>query len=239
MTNGPLIKLNNVAVGYDRHVILRGINVELQRGTFTGLLGANGTGKSTLLKTVVGIIPPVEGTVELAQMDGKPAVIGYVPQREALDPIFLLSAFEVVLMGCCGRVRPGRRLGHAEKEWAHDCLRRAGADEFARQRFSQLSGGQKQRVLIARALATRPDMLLLDEPTAGIDTAATLAIMDLLRQVHQQQRLTILMVNHDLPVVRKYVEQVVWLHEGQVLQGSVQELLSREKVEELLNLELR
>jgi zinc transport system ATP-binding protein len=93
-------------------------------------------------------------------------------------------------------------------------------------------------VLIARALAARPDMLLLDEPTAGIDTAATQAIMDLLRQLHQEQKLTILMVNHDLPVVRKYVDHVVWLHEGKVLHGGVKELLSREKVEQILDLEL-
>ncbi len=238
MTSETLIALKDVAVGYDRVPVLRGVNLQIRRGTFTGLLGANGTGKSTLLKTLVGIIPPVEGIVELGKVGGNPAVFGYVPQREALDPIFLLSAFEVVLMGACGRVGPGRRLGHGERELAHECLKKSGADEFSRKRFSQLSGGQKQRVLIARALAARPDMLLLDEPTAGIDTAATQAIMELLRQLHRDEKLTILMVNHDLPVVRRYVDEVIWLHEGKVLQGGVKELLSREKVEQILDLEL-
>jgi len=93
-------------------------------------------------------------------------------------------------------------------------------------------------VLIARALATRPDLLLLDEPTAGIDAAATQAVMDLLRRLHQEQHLTILMVNHDLAAVRKSVEQVIWLHQGQVLFGPVGELLSREKIEEIMELEL-
>jgi ABC-type Mn2+/Zn2+ transport system ATPase subunit len=160
-----------------------------------------------------------------------------VPQREALDPIYPLSAFEVVLMGTCGRIGPGRRINQTEKDWAHQCLHQTGADELSRKRFSQLSGGQKQRVLIARALATKPDILLLDEPTAGIDAAATQAIMQLLRRIHAKQHMTVVMASHDLTTVRQYVQQVIWLHQGQLLQGSVAELLSREKIAEILRLE--
>ena len=238
MTETSLLKLNDVAVGYGRHVVLQDINLELQRGSFTGLLGANGSGKSTLIKTVLGIIPPLHGRIQFASLDGSQPVLGYVPQRESLDAIFLLSSFEVVLMGACVRVQAGRQFGKAEKEWAHHCLRETSADNLSRQRFSQLSGGQKQRVLIARALATKPDFLLLDEPTAGIDPAATHAIMELLQKIHQQQKLAILMVNHDLPVVRKYAQNVIWLHQGKILQGAVSELLSREKIEEILDLQL-
>jgi ABC-type Mn2+/Zn2+ transport system ATPase subunit len=111
--------------------------------------------------------------------------------------------------------------------------------KVAKKRFSQLSGGQKQRVLIARALATRADFLLLDEPTAGIDAAAAEAIMELLVTLHKQQTLTILMVNHDLHTVRRYVRQVIWLHEGKVLQGPVEQLLSPQKIEQILDLEIR
>jgi len=230
--------MDNVAVGYERHVVLQNINLSLTRSSFIGLLGANGSGKSTLLKTILGIIPPLGGRMEILPLDGRRPVFGYVPQREVLDPIFLLSSFEVVLMGVCGAVGPGRRIRSSEKDWAHECLREASADDISRERFSQLAGGQKQRVLIARALATRPDFLLLDEPTAGIDTAAAQAILELLQRLHQQRGLTILMVSHDLPTVRKHVQQVIWLHQGKVLQGSVDELLSRDKLEELFNLEL-
>jgi ABC-type Mn2+/Zn2+ transport system ATPase subunit len=101
-----------------------------------------------------------------------------------------------------------------------------------------LSGGQKQRVLIARALATKPDILLLDEPTAGIDVTAKQAVMDLLRQVHEQQRQTILMASHDLAVVRQYVHHVIWLHQGKILEGPVAELLTRDKMEAILDLEM-
>ena len=165
-------------------------------------------------------------------------VFGYVPQREALDSIFLLSSQEVVLMGACGRVKPGRFLGREEKDYAQKCLEEAGAGVLARRRFSELSGGQRQRVLIARALMARPDFLLLDEPTAGIDAAAAQAILELLGRLQRERALTILMVNHDLSAVRRAVESVIWLHQGKVLHGPVGELLSREKIEEIMELEL-
>ena len=238
MTQQSLLTLEQVAVGYGRHVVLPEVSLYLPRGSFTGLLGANGSGKSTLIKTILGIIPPLSGRVEFASVDGRPHVLGYTPQRDSLDSIFLLSSFEVVLMGTCGRVGPGRRTRSGEKDWAHECLRETGADHLSRKLFSQLSGGQKQRVLIARALATKPDFLLLDEPTSGIDAAARQAIMDVLKRIHEQQQLTIVMASHDLPLVRAYVQRVIWLHAGRVLQGTVQELLSPEKIEEILDLEM-
>ena len=238
MTQQSLLTLEQVAVGYGRHVVLPEVNLNLLRGSFTGLLGANGSGKSTLIKTILGIIPPLSGRVEFASVNGRPHVLGYTPQRDSLDSIFLLSSFEVVLMGTCGRVGPGRRAGSGEKDWAHECLRETGADDLSRKLFSQLSGGQKQRVLIARALATRPDFLLLDEPTSGIDAAAREAIMGVLKRIHEQQQLTIVMASHDLPLARAYVQRVIWLHAGRVLQGTVQELLSPEKIEEILDLEM-
>jgi ABC-type Mn2+/Zn2+ transport system ATPase subunit len=237
VTENSLLKLDDVAVGYGRYIVLQGINLEVKRGSFTGLLGANGSGKSTLIKTVPGIIPLLGGRMEFASIDGRQPVFGYVPQRESLDPIFLLSSFEVVLMGTCGRVSAGRRFGIAEIDWAHHCLEETGVDVLSGKLFSELSGGQKQRVLIARSLAAKPDFLLLDEPTAGIDAAATQAIMDLLKRIHQQKQLTILMVNHDLPAVRQYAQNVIWLHQGKISQGAASDLLSRNKIEEILDLE--
>jgi ABC-type Mn2+/Zn2+ transport system ATPase subunit len=232
------LKLEDLSVGYARLPVLQGVNVTLKRGSFTGLLGANGSGKSTLLRSIIGILPPLAGRIDFGSVNGGSHILGYTPQRDSLDPIYLLSCFEVVLMGSCVRVGPACRIGAAEKRWAHACLEQTGADHLSRKLFSQLSGGQKQRVLIARALATKPDLLLLDEPTSGIDTAARQAIMEVLRAVHQQQQLTILMASHDLPMVRSYVQQVIWLHQGHVLQGSVSELLTPEKIEEILDLEM-
>jgi ABC-type Mn2+/Zn2+ transport system ATPase subunit len=216
-------------------MVLRDINVQLKRGGFTGLVGANGSGKTTLLRTLAGIIPVLGGAMRLGWVDGQAPVLGYVPQRESLDPVFLLSGFEVALMGVCGRVGPGRLVGATERDWTWQCLDQCTAADLGRQRFSELSGGQKQRVLIARALATKPDLLLLDEPTAGLDAASTQSVLDLLKRLHDEKRLALLMVNHDLPVVRRYVEDIIWLQNGQVQQGTVEELLSREKIAQILN----
>jgi ABC-type Mn2+/Zn2+ transport system ATPase subunit len=234
----PILKLQNLSVGYEAHAVLENITLTLERGTFTGLLGSNGSGKSTLIRTILGIQPALAGEIVWGAAGTQAPSLGYVPQRDSLDSVFLLSSFEVVLMGACGRIGPGRFINRAERDWARQCLQEAGAAEFSRRRFSELSGGQRQRVLIARALATRPDLLLLDEPTAGIDAAATQAVMELLKHLHQEHHLTILMVNHDLPAVRKTVQQVIWLHQGRILFGPVAELLSREKIEEIMDLEL-
>lgn len=232
MSHSNIVELRDVAVGYNRHALLHGLNLPIARGSFTGLLGSNGSGKTTLLKTIAGILPPVSGEIRFLP----PAVLGYVPQRDQLDSIYLFSAFEVALMGVCGRVGAGRRIGRTERERVHDCLRQTGADGFARQAFAELSGGQKQRVLIARALATQADFLLLDEPTAGIDATATQAIMELLVRLHREQGLTIVMVNHDLTTVRKAVGHIIWVQQGKLVQGPVEELWQRQKMEEILQL---
>ena len=233
MNEQNIAELQGVAVGYDRHAVLSGIDLQIARGTFTGLLGANGSGKTTLLKTIAGILPPVNGRI----IFHSPAVLGYVPQRDQLDSVYILSAFEVALMGVCGRIGAGRSIPREDHECVHECLRQTGADGFARQRFSELSGGQKQRVLIARALATQADFLLLDEPTAGIDAAATQAILELLVKLHRERNLTLLMVNHDLAAVRQTAQQIIWIQNGKLVQGPVNELLRREKIEEILNLQ--
>jgi len=233
-----ILFLDSVTVGYGRHAVLPQVKLDFKRGSFTALLGANGSGKSTLIKTILGIIPPLAGRVAFAPIDGRSPVLGYVPQRESLDPIYLLSGFEVVLMGVCGRVGPGRFINKAERDWAQHCLEQTGAAELSRKQFSELSGGQKQRVLMARALATRPDFLVLDEPTSGIDVAVKQSIMELLRRIHEEQGHTLLMASHDLPVVRQYAQQVVWLRQGKILEGPASQLLARDRLEALLDLEM-
>jgi ABC-type Mn2+/Zn2+ transport system ATPase subunit len=204
------------------------------RGSFTAILGANGSGKSTLLKTLLGLQPPIAGKIQIAA----PAVFGYVPQAIEFDPLFLLTGFEVALMGVYGRVGPGHFVPANERAFVRECLRATGAEEFARQKFSELSGGQKQRVLIARALATKPDILVLDEPTAGVDAAATHALLEFISRIHAERKLTILLVTHDLPLVRKHAQQVIWLHQGKVLRGTAMELLSRERMADIFEMEV-
>lgn len=229
MTDSQLITLTDLAAGYGRQPVLSGINLPIARGAFIGLLGANGSGKTTLLKTIAGILPAVAGRIEFHPAE---TVIGYVPQRESLDSSFLLSSAEIVEMGLCGRARAGRWLSRSDRSWARECLERTGTGELARKPFAQLSGGQKQKVLIARALAVQPDVLLLDEPTAGIDPTSTESIAALLTELHRGG-LTILMANHELPVVRRVTDTLIWVRKGAVTQGRTSELLKQEAVNDL------
>ncbi len=230
--NEPVLTFDNLVIGYNNQPVLSGISLSIARAGFTAILGANGSGKSTLLKTVLGLIPPVAGRIEPAA--NEPFRFGYVPQAAQFDPIYLFTAFEVALMGVYGRVRPGRFVPAAERAFTHECLRAAGAGGFARKRFAELSGGQKQRVLIARALATRPDILVLDEPTAGVDHATTQAVMEFLALVCREQQVTVLLVTHDFATVRRHAGYVIWLHEGRVFHGSAPELLAPDRLPDLL-----
>ena len=237
-SSAELIKLQDLAIGYNGQPILSGISLTIDRGSFTAILGANGSGKSTLLKTLLGLQPPVAGRIHVARSAGAPPVFGYVPQFLQFDPLFLLTGFEVALMGVFGRIGPGRWIPRSERAFVRKCLQATGADGFARQRFAELSGGQKQRVLIARALATRPDVLVLDEPTAGVDAAATQALLAFISQLHREEKLTILLVTHDLALVRQHAQGVIWLRQGQVLSGTAAELLRPEHLAEVFDLEV-
>jgi ABC-type Mn2+/Zn2+ transport system ATPase subunit len=232
-----IITLDNLAIGYDGQPVLSGISLSIARSSFTAILGANGSGKSTLLKTLLGLQSPVGGRMQIGALGVKP-VFGYVPQAIQFDPLYPLTGFDVALMGTFGRVGPMKFPSRVEKDFVHECLRATAAEGFAREKFSRLSGGQKQRVLIARALATKPDILVLDEPTAGVDVAATKSLLEFISRIHAERNLTVLLVTHDLPLVRKHAQQIIWLHNGQVLHGTVAELFTRERMAEIFEMEL-
>jgi zinc transport system ATP-binding protein len=226
----PLVNLDHVAVGYSGRAVLRDVTATIARGDSVGLLGSNGSGKTTLLKTIAGVLRPLHGEIRFEP--AKRPVIGYVPQRESIDQSFMLSSFEIVLMGACGRVGPARFLSRSDRDFARECLARTGVADLERSRFAELSGGQKQRILIARALVAKPDLLLLDEPTAGVDPAATHSIAELLQRLNTDG-MTLLMVNHDLPVIRRVSRTILWAKDGAVEQGTTAEMLNASRLEEL------
>ena len=180
---------------------------------FVIIVGSNGSGKTTLLRGLLGFLPPLAGSV--SRRAG--LRVGYVPQRETLDPLYPLSAFGVALLGAWRDLSFWRVSAARERARARDALVACRADEFASRRYAELSGGQRQRVLLARALATDPELLLLDEPTAGIDPEAEEGILDLLRELREKRGLSIWMVTHHVHAIGARSDRTVSISGGRVL----------------------
>jgi len=210
-----LFALRDVSLGYDGVPVLEQVSLEIERGEFQALLGPNGAGKTTLLRGVLELLKPLAGRIEYG-FDRLANPPGYVPQRETLDPIFPLTVFEVVLMGTYARMSPIRPIRAPQRQMARDCLERVGLAELAGKQFWALSGGQKQRVLIARALASQPEILVLDEPTSGVDRMSERAIVDLITKLNREANLTVLLVSHHLEAIRAGVRSAVWVEGGSV-----------------------
>jgi ABC-type Mn2+/Zn2+ transport system ATPase subunit len=223
-----LVTLRAAAFGYQAKPVVSGVDLAVDAGQFLGLVGPNGAGKSTLFRGILGLLPPMAGRCERAAG----IVFGYVPQRESLDASYPLTALEVVEMGAYRRLGALRGLARADRHEAAALLARVGLAERGHEPFAQLSGGQRQRVLLARALLTRPQVLLLDEPTSGVDRGAQELILRLLSELHDEG-LAILLVSHQLAMVREVVQQVLYVAEGRVERGDPNELLTPERLDQL------
>ena len=180
------------------------------------LIGPNGGGKTTLFRLLLGLIKPDQGTIKIFghQPERARTRIGYVPQYTRFDPSFPISVRDVVAMGRLGNLRTGP-YRNADREAALEALEEAGLADLHSRPFSDLSGGQRQRVFIARALASKPELLLLDEPTANVDRTAEAKLYDLLRRLNE--RLTILMASHDVGFVTKFVKQCLCVNRNVIL----------------------
>lgn len=226
-----LLRVRDVALGYRGRTVLSRLDFTIERGDFLGVMGPNGSGKTTLLRALLGLIKPLSGTLEWVAQNGGPPRLGYVPQRERLDPNFPLSSLEVAVMGRFGKLGAMRRPGRVDVEMALGCLRRVGMERLANSPYRSLSGGQQQRVLIARALAGEPDALLLDEPTNGMDIEAERAIMELLLDLQRTNATTILFVTHLLSAIQNFARRVALItRDGSLLIGPKAEMLTPERL---------
>ena len=212
MKKKPAIKINNVSAGYNQEIVIENITCEISEGDFFGIIGPNGGGKSTLLKVILGLITPFRGTVDIFGSSPKNArlYMGYVPQYTEYDKDYPITVMDVVLMG--RRSKRGLYPWYAkeDREFSIDALKKVNMIKYKNRHISDLSGGQRQRVFIARALASHPKILLLDEPTAGIDKDMHESFYNLLKILNKD--MTIVLVTHDIGVISSHVTHVACLN---------------------------
>ena len=226
----PILTGRSLSFGYNHRAVLQGLSFDVRRGDILGIVGPNGSGKTTLLRTMLGLLKPLQGQVE--RRAG--LTISYVPQRDRIDTILPITALEVVLMGRSARAGPLERVHHADRDAGLRALALLGAEPLGQQLFRNLSGGQQQRVLLARALAAdHTDLLVLDEPTAGMDAASEAAVLDFLRDLNRTQGVTMLIVTHLLPIVLNLATSIMLLGTHTILHGTVDEVLQEERLSEL------
>ena len=209
MNPRDVVKVSHVSFSYDGIPVLEDVHFTIQERSFISIVGPNAGGKTTLLKLMLGLLRPSQGTLEVLGMPPEKARtrIGYMPQQVQLDLQFPVSVLDVVLMG---RLGPGGRIGpysRTDRAIALDALRKLEMQDLAGRPFMALSGGQRQRVLIARALASEPQMLFLDEPTANVDMVVETELFELLHEM--SKTITVVVVSHDLGFVSQYVQSVV------------------------------
>ena len=225
-----MVALSGGTIGYRGGASVSGVDLRICRGDFWGIVGPNGAGKSTLLKTLLGMLPPLRGELHLAP----DVCFGYVPQRTVLDRLFPLSALQVVRLGGMGAGTGALRgLRGAPRRAAMGALDRLGIAHVARKPFRSLSGGQQQRVLIARALVREPDILVLDEPTAGMDIPSE--SLDFLQDLNRAHETTVLMVVHHIEVVASRSSSIALINmdTGLFATGGTAELVNTERLSEL------
>lgn len=208
----PALRISNLTVMSRGQPVLDDVSLELEHGAFLGLIGPNGAGKTVLLKTILGLIPPTHGTVEVFGRTPREARgrVGYVPQYARFDFAFPIKVRDVVLMGRLAHKRLLRSLDRAEVRRAEELLDAVELSGFGERDVTKLSGGQLQRVLIARALAVEPELLLLDEPTASVDSKVGTTIYNLLDSL--SGRITIVLVSHDIGVISAHVQTIACLN---------------------------
>jgi len=223
----PVIELHNATVTYQSKPAIWNVDYQIPEGKMVGVIGPNGSGKTTMLKATMGLIPLSSGFAKLFGKDLEEVrhKIAYVPQRSSVDWDFPANVFDTVLMGRYRKHNLFSRTTKHDKEIAWDALKKVHLESFAKRQIAQLSGGQQQRVFIARALAQQAELYLLDEPFAGVDATTENTIINLLKEMNQEGK-SIVVVHHDLNTVSKYFNWLVMMNTRLIASGPTEEIFT-------------
>ena len=219
------IEIKNLTVAYGENIALEDLNLDIEVGSLMALVGPNGAGKSTLIKTILKFLKQIIGEIKI-----NAKTLAYVPQRNSVDWDFPTTLFDVVEMGCYGRVGLFKRVSKEEKHKVLKAIEQVGMLEFKDRQISELSGGQQQRAFIARALVQEADIYLMDEPFQGVDSTTEKSIVEILKQLKAEGK-TIIVVHHDLQTVPAYFESVALINKAVIVSGKVSEVFTSENID--------
>lgn len=219
------IEIKNLTVAYGENIALEDLNLNIEVGSLIALVGPNGAGKSTLIKTILKFLKQITGEIKI-----NAKTLAYVPQRNSVDWDFPTTLFDVVEMGCYGRVGLFKRVSKEEKQKVLKAIEQVGMLEFKDRQISELSGGQQQRAFIARALVQEADIYLMDEPFQGVDSTTEKSIVEILKQLKAEGK-TIIVVHHDLQTVPTYFESVALINKAVIISGKVSEVFTQENID--------
>lgn len=225
------VEVHNLTVSYGKGPVLWDVDFTLPTCKIIGVIGPNGSGKTTLLKAIMGILEPQSGFVKIfdKSLDDMRDRVAYVPQRESVDWDFPASVYDVVMMGRYRKSNLLKRTNKADVEIVNQSIEKVGLSALKNRQISELSGGQQQRVFIARALAQKADLYLMDEPFVGVDAATESSILNILQEMRAEGK-TVLIIHHDLQTVSEYFDHLVLLNTRMIAEGSMEEVLTKENL---------
>ncbi|MHB9307780.1 metal ABC transporter ATP-binding protein [Fusobacterium polymorphum] len=219
------IEIRNLTVAYGENIALENFNLDIEVGSLMALVGPNGAGKSTLIKTILKFLKQITGEIKI-----NAKTLAYVPQRNSVDWDFPTTLFDVVEMGCYGRVGFFKRVSTEEKQKVLKAIEQVGMLDFKDRQISELSGGQQQRAFIARALVQEADIYLMDEPFQGVDSTTEKSIVDILKKLKSEGK-TLIVVHHDLQTVPTYFETVTFINKSVIASGKIKEVFTQENID--------
>jgi len=231
MESKDYIIVEDLTISYDIKPVLWDVDLQIPRGALMAIVGPNGAGKSTLIKGMLGLVNVVTGYVTYFDKPYQEMKkhIAYVPQRGSVDWDFPTTVFDVVLMGRYGDIGWFKRPTKEDKAIALSCLERVGMTKYKNRQISELSGGQQQRVFLARALAQRADIYIMDEPFQGVDVVTEEAIVNIFKTLKQEGK-TLIIVHHDLKTVPTYFDYVALINLEVIAQGTIEEAFTEENI---------
>jgi len=223
--NEEIIEIKNISVKYGNEMIFENLSFSIKRGDYIGIVGPNGAGKTTLIKAVAGLIKSESGTINFSFGESKKyKKIGYIPQKAiSSDRVFPATVKEIVKSGLISRKRFPRIFGEKDEIKSIEIMEKFKLVEISNKRFGDLSGGQQQRVLLARAIISEPEILILDEPTSALDVNVRNEFYTFLKELNEKNGITMLFVSHDIATIGNYANKMLYIDRRLVFYGSFDE----------------